>query len=183
MANAGDDTAVQEHFDDFYEEVYEELANFGKVEELVVCANLGDHMIGNVYVKLQRAEAVGAYAKKPCVRKSPAVALRNYFKRGGVKGSRLHFEISRHQGGISRWFIQVYAGTGSGRSYRCRDICAQDMQVQVQMTSICYYGPKSSALGIQRSLIVTIFGTITWTLSSHGHTAPPRSAAMCVRFG
>jgi hypothetical protein len=27
-------------------------ANFGKVEELVVCANLGDHMIGNVYVKV-----------------------------------------------------------------------------------------------------------------------------------
>jgi splicing factor U2AF 35 kDa subunit len=52
MANAGDDSAVQEHFDDFYEEVYEELANFGKVEELVVCANLGDHMIGNVYVKV-----------------------------------------------------------------------------------------------------------------------------------
>jgi hypothetical protein len=41
----------QEEFEDFYEEVWDELSNFGKLEELHVCDNLGDHMVGNVYAK------------------------------------------------------------------------------------------------------------------------------------
>jgi len=36
--------------------VYEELESFGRIEELNVCANLGDHMIGNVYVKYEEEE-------------------------------------------------------------------------------------------------------------------------------
>ncbi|EKX36656.1 hypothetical protein GUITHDRAFT_78757 [Guillardia theta CCMP2712] len=56
MATAADDKASQDHFDEFYEEVYEELEKFGKIEELNVCANLGDHMIGNVYVKYEEEE-------------------------------------------------------------------------------------------------------------------------------
>ena len=39
-----DPKKVQEEFDDFYEEVYEELAKYGEIEELNVCENLGDHM-------------------------------------------------------------------------------------------------------------------------------------------
>ena len=39
------------------------------------------------------------------------------------------------------------------------------------------------AVVLQQLLIVANFGTITWTLSSHGHLAPSRSAAMCVRLG
>ena len=39
------------HFEDFYEEVFMELANYGEIEEMVVSDNIGDHMIGNVYVK------------------------------------------------------------------------------------------------------------------------------------
>jgi len=39
------------HFEDFYEEVFLELANFGEVEDVSVCDNIGDHVIGNVYVK------------------------------------------------------------------------------------------------------------------------------------
>ncbi len=39
------------HFEDFYEEVFTELAKFGELEEMVVADNIGDHMIGNVYVK------------------------------------------------------------------------------------------------------------------------------------
>lgn len=42
---------AQDHFEAFYEEVFEELANYGPIEEMVVCDNIGDHMIGNVYVK------------------------------------------------------------------------------------------------------------------------------------
>merc|ERR550525_421506 len=33
------------------EECLEEFLKFGDVEEVMVCDNLGDHMIGNVYVK------------------------------------------------------------------------------------------------------------------------------------
>ena len=39
------------HFEDFYEEIFMELAKYGEVEEMLVSDNLGDHMIGNVYIK------------------------------------------------------------------------------------------------------------------------------------
>jgi splicing factor U2AF subunit len=39
------------HFEDFYEEVFMELAKHGEIEDLIVADNIGDHMIGNVYVK------------------------------------------------------------------------------------------------------------------------------------
>ncbi len=43
MSAAGDDSAAQEHFDDFFEEIYEELDKFGKIEEINVCANCELH--------------------------------------------------------------------------------------------------------------------------------------------
>ena len=46
-----DESALQAHFDEFYEDVYEELATFGDIQELNVCDNLGEHLIGNVYAK------------------------------------------------------------------------------------------------------------------------------------
>jgi len=48
-----DDT---EHFEEFFEEILEELAKFGEVEQLHVVENLGDHMFGNVYVKYHYEE-------------------------------------------------------------------------------------------------------------------------------
>lgn len=45
-----------DQFDDFYEEVFEELNKFGKLEDLQVCENLGDHMVGNVYAKFADEE-------------------------------------------------------------------------------------------------------------------------------
>ena len=39
------------HFESFYEEVFIELAKYGEVDELHVCDNIGEHLIGNVYVK------------------------------------------------------------------------------------------------------------------------------------
>jgi hypothetical protein len=36
---------------DFYEDVFEELDKFGEVENLNVCDNIADHMVGSVYVK------------------------------------------------------------------------------------------------------------------------------------
>ncbi|PIO61595.1 hypothetical protein TELCIR_16878 [Teladorsagia circumcincta] len=47
----------QRYFDDFYEEVFTELERkYGEVEEINVCENIGEHMVGNVYVKFVREE-------------------------------------------------------------------------------------------------------------------------------
>ena len=44
---------AQEHFDDFFEDVFVELEDkYGEIEEMNVCDNLGDHLVGNVYVKV-----------------------------------------------------------------------------------------------------------------------------------
>lgn len=40
-----------EHFEGFYEEVFMEMAKFGEMDEMIVADNIGDHMIGNIYVK------------------------------------------------------------------------------------------------------------------------------------
>jgi splicing factor U2AF subunit len=59
-----DDTEAQQHFDEFYEDVWAELGNFGEIEEMHVTANLGDHLSGNLYVKFSREEeAVNALTK------------------------------------------------------------------------------------------------------------------------
>lgn len=44
---------MQHHFDAFYEDFYCEAAKFGKVEEIVVCENNNDHLIGNVYARFK----------------------------------------------------------------------------------------------------------------------------------
>lgn len=44
------------NFESFYEEVFLKLTEFGKVEDMNVCDNLGDHLIGNVIAKFSREE-------------------------------------------------------------------------------------------------------------------------------
>jgi hypothetical protein len=39
LATASDDKDSQENFDDFYEEIFEELEKFGKIDEINACAN------------------------------------------------------------------------------------------------------------------------------------------------
>jgi splicing factor U2AF subunit len=39
------------HFEEFYEEIFMQFANYGEIEDLVVADNIGDHMIGNVWIK------------------------------------------------------------------------------------------------------------------------------------
>ncbi|VDN53672.1 unnamed protein product [Dracunculus medinensis] len=47
----------QAYFDEFYEEVFTELERkYGEIDEMNVCENIGEHMIGNVYVKFMREE-------------------------------------------------------------------------------------------------------------------------------
>ncbi|XP_069313393.1 splicing factor U2AF 26 kDa subunit isoform X4 [Eulemur rufifrons] len=46
------DVEVQEHYDNFFKEVFTELQEkYGEIEDMNVCDNLGDHLMGNVYVK------------------------------------------------------------------------------------------------------------------------------------
>lgn len=61
---------------DFYEDIFEELAKAGEIEYLNVCDNLADHMVGNCYVKFRDEEAAARalqlfqarfYAGKPIV--------------------------------------------------------------------------------------------------------------------
>lgn len=42
---------------DFYEDVFEELAQHGELENLNVCDNFADHMVGNVYAKFRDEDA------------------------------------------------------------------------------------------------------------------------------
>jgi splicing factor U2AF subunit len=71
-----DPKRVQEFFEDFYEDIFLELAKYGEVEYLNVCDNLADHMVGNVYAKFRDEEEAARalqgmqgryYAGKPIV--------------------------------------------------------------------------------------------------------------------
>ncbi|GJQ13101.1 hypothetical protein GpartN1_g4892.t1 [Galdieria partita] len=48
---------VKYHFDDFYEDVYDELSKYGEIEEMHVCENMSEHLTGNVYVKFKDEDA------------------------------------------------------------------------------------------------------------------------------
>lgn len=47
---------VQKQFDEFYEDFYVELAQFGTLVEMHVCDNIGEHLIGNVYARYEWEE-------------------------------------------------------------------------------------------------------------------------------
>ena len=93
--------AIKE-FHGFYSEVFLEFSKFGEIEELHVCDNTGDHMIGNVFVKYASEEEAenckdsitGKYYKNRLVvpEFSPVIDFRDgrckqyeagYCKRGG----------------------------------------------------------------------------------------------------
>ncbi|UQC80091.1 uncharacterized protein CLUP02_05573 [Colletotrichum lupini] len=53
---------LQNHFDAFYEDIWCELCKYGELEELVVCDNNNDHLIGNVYARFKYEDS----AQKAC---------------------------------------------------------------------------------------------------------------------
>ncbi|KAJ8673287.1 hypothetical protein QAD02_004549 [Eretmocerus hayati] len=56
VANVTDEE-MQEHYDNFFEDVFVECEDkYGEIEEMNVCDNLGDHLVGNVYIKFRREE-------------------------------------------------------------------------------------------------------------------------------
>jgi len=60
QGHALDPRKIQEHFEDFYEDLFEELGKYGAIESLNVCDNLADHMVGNVYVQFREEEHAAA---------------------------------------------------------------------------------------------------------------------------
>ncbi|KAL3354412.1 hypothetical protein AABB24_018855 [Solanum stoloniferum] len=56
QGNPIDPRKIQEHFEDFYEDLFEELNKYGEIESLNICDNLADHMVGNVYVQFTEEE-------------------------------------------------------------------------------------------------------------------------------
>lgn len=55
---------MQEHYDNFFEDVFVECEDkYGEIEEMNVCDNLGDHLVGNVYIKFRREEDAEKAAK------------------------------------------------------------------------------------------------------------------------
>ena len=69
----------QEHYDNFFEDCFVEAEEkYGEIEEMNVCDNLGDHLVGNVYIKFRREEDAEKAAKElnnRCVRKSKSVVV------------------------------------------------------------------------------------------------------------
>jgi splicing factor U2AF subunit len=48
-----DDVQAQQEYDDFFEEIFVELEDkYGEIEEMNVCDNMGDHLVGNVYARV-----------------------------------------------------------------------------------------------------------------------------------
>ncbi|KGG50571.1 hypothetical protein DI09_64p70 [Mitosporidium daphniae] len=51
---------LQEHFDTFYEDIFIEISTkYGEIEAMNICENLGDHLLGNVYIRFSSEEEAG----------------------------------------------------------------------------------------------------------------------------
>jgi len=44
------------HFEDFFEEVFSEFCQHGEILDMIVADNIGEHMIGNLYIKYASEE-------------------------------------------------------------------------------------------------------------------------------
>lgn len=51
------------HFEDFYEEIYIEFSRYGEILDMLVADNIGEHMMGNVYIKFASEDAAEACFK------------------------------------------------------------------------------------------------------------------------
>ncbi|KAL7715345.1 U2 snRNP auxiliary factor small subunit [Entamoeba marina] len=58
-----DEKKISREFNEFYEDVFRELCEFGEVLEFIVCGNDNDHLMGNVYVKYDTVENAAASKK------------------------------------------------------------------------------------------------------------------------
>lgn len=67
---------MQEHYDNFFEDVFVECEDkYGEIEEMNVCDNLGDHLVGNVYIKV----CLSSRLSKTTITPKVAYLFINYF--------------------------------------------------------------------------------------------------------
>lgn len=67
VANVSDEE-MQEHYDNFFEDVFVECEDkYGEIEEMNVCDNLGDHLVGNVYIKVNYCDFYLEYCIQCCI--------------------------------------------------------------------------------------------------------------------
>jgi len=128
-----DDKKAQEEFEEFYEDIFEELSKFGEIEDLNVCDNVCDHLMGNVYVKFSKEEeaekafaalAGRFYAGKPLIAEySPVTdfreaSCRQYEMNECTRGGHCNF---MHLKSASRELRRkLFGGRSSKRSRRSR---------------------------------------------------------------
>ncbi|XP_073290351.1 splicing factor U2af small subunit B-like [Primulina huaijiensis] len=55
-----DPKKIQSHFEDFYEDLFQELSKYGDIQSLNICDNLADHMVGNVYIQFREEDQAQA---------------------------------------------------------------------------------------------------------------------------
>ena len=61
MADSITDVETQQHYDDFFQDIFLEMENkYGEVEEMNVCDNLGDHLVRRREVNLRGDRRVDA---------------------------------------------------------------------------------------------------------------------------
>ncbi|KXN74402.1 RNA-binding domain-containing protein [Conidiobolus coronatus NRRL 28638] len=53
------DAELQKDFDMFYEDMFIELSKYGELEEVNICDNIGDHLVGNIYARYKYEEDAG----------------------------------------------------------------------------------------------------------------------------
>lgn len=111
----------QEKFEDFYIDIFDEMAKFGYIEELHVCENLTDHLVGNVYLRYSDEE----YA---------AEALKNFTGRY-YKGRILQPEycvVTEFDQARCRQFDERFTGrSGCGRGGYCNFLHMKDVPREI----------------------------------------------------
>lgn len=55
---------IKKHFEHFYKETWRSLMEIGKIEELRVVSNLGEHLLGSVYVRFDSNDAAAKVVKQ-----------------------------------------------------------------------------------------------------------------------
>ncbi|KAK3405853.1 hypothetical protein EUGRSUZ_K02078 [Eucalyptus grandis] len=111
-----DPRKVQDHFEDFYEDLFEELSKYGDIENLNICDNIADHMVGNVYVQF-REEEHAANAVQNLTGRFYAATCRQYEENVCNRGGYCNF---MHLKKISRELRRRLFGRSRRRHSRSR---------------------------------------------------------------
>ncbi|KAB5561576.1 hypothetical protein DKX38_006533 [Salix brachista] len=165
QGNPIDPRRIQQHFEEFYEDLFEELRKYGEIESLNVCDNLADHMVGNVYVQFREEEHASNalknltgrfYAGRPIIVDfSPVTDFReatcrqyeeNACNRGGYCNFMHLKRIGRHRSHEEH----SHSGRGSSRRYDDRERYYESQSRRHRSTSTGHQKGRSRSPGGRR---------------------------------